>query len=94
MPALARSRRTARCLLGAATASLATASFLSEDHFHKTRRVLAGAAIKGTHDLLRGLKQNVIIREADSGTLRYRSLTIDPRGVRATGSAARINPMG
>ena len=48
-------------LLGVTKASLSTESFLSASSFQHTIRVLAGAAIEGKIDHLRGLKENVII---------------------------------
>jgi DNA-directed RNA polymerase subunit beta' len=48
-------------LLGVTKASLNTESFLSAASFQHTIRVLAGAAIAGKRDELRGLKENVII---------------------------------
>ncbi len=48
-------------LLGITKASLATESFISAASFQETTRVLTGAAVKGTRDTLRGLKENVIV---------------------------------
>jgi hypothetical protein len=48
-------------LLGVTKASLSTESFLSASSFQHTIKVLAGAAIEGKVDYLRGLKENVII---------------------------------
>ena len=48
-------------LLGVTKASLSTESFLSASSFQHTIKVLAGAAIEGKIDYLRGLKENVII---------------------------------
>jgi DNA-directed RNA polymerase subunit beta' len=48
-------------LLGVTKAALNTDSFLSAASFQHTIRVLAGAAIEGKRDELRGLKENVII---------------------------------
>ena len=48
-------------LLGVTRASLSTDSFLSAASFQETTRVLTDAAISGTTDHLRGLKENVII---------------------------------
>ena len=47
--------------LGMTKASLATSSFLSAASFQETARVLIDAAIMGSVDKLRGLKENVII---------------------------------
>jgi DNA-directed RNA polymerase subunit beta' len=48
-------------LLGVTKAALNTESFLSASSFQHTIRVLAGAAIEGKEDTLKGLKENVII---------------------------------
>ena len=48
-------------LLGITKASLATESFLSAASFQETTRVLTEAAVRGTRDTLRGLKENVIV---------------------------------
>ncbi|MBI3899955.1 MAG: DNA-directed RNA polymerase subunit beta' [Gammaproteobacteria bacterium] len=48
-------------LLGITKASLSTESFISAASFQETTRVLTEAAITGKHDLLRGLKENVIV---------------------------------
>ncbi len=70
-------------LLGVTKASLATDSFLSAASFQETTRVLTDAAIKGKHDPLLGLKENVIIGKlipAGTGMSRYRNLQIEPEG--------------
>ncbi|MBX3096515.1 MAG: DNA-directed RNA polymerase subunit beta' [Fimbriimonadaceae bacterium] len=67
-------------LLGITEASLATESFLSAASFQKTTRVLTDAAVRGKHDTLVGLKENVIIGRlipAGTGTKPYRDLMID-----------------
>ena len=48
-------------LLGITKASLATESFISAASFQETTRVLTEAAVRGTADNLRGLKENVIV---------------------------------
>ncbi len=48
-------------LLGITKASLATESFISAASFQETTRVLTEAAVRGTRDGLRGLKENVIV---------------------------------
>ncbi|HEY46191.1 MAG TPA: DNA-directed RNA polymerase subunit beta' [Anaerolineae bacterium] len=53
--------RAMQVLLGVTKASLSTESFLSASSFQHTIKVLAGAAIEGKVDYLRGLKENVII---------------------------------
>ncbi len=63
-------------LLGITKASLATESFISSASFQETTRVLTEAAVRGTRDTLRGLKENVIVgRLIPAGTgLAYHSL--------------------
>jgi DNA-directed RNA polymerase subunit beta' len=48
-------------LLGITKASLTTQSFISAASFQETTRVLTEAAVRGTRDTLRGLKENVIV---------------------------------
>jgi DNA-directed RNA polymerase subunit beta' len=55
-PATARPK-----LLGLTKASLETDSFISAASFQETTRVLTDAAVRGRHDYLRGLKENVIM---------------------------------
>ncbi|WP_376697529.1 DNA-directed RNA polymerase subunit beta' [Wenzhouxiangella sp. EGI_FJ10305] len=58
-------------LLGITKASLATESFISAASFQETTRVLTDAAVRGTVDHLRGLKENVIVgRLIPAGTGR------------------------
>ncbi len=67
-------------LLGITEASLATDSFLSAASFQKTTRVLTEAAVRGKHDTLVGLKENVIIGRlipAGTGVKSYRDLAIE-----------------
>jgi len=67
-------------LLGITESSLATESFLSAASFQKTTRVLTDAAVRGKHDDLVGLKENVIIGRlipAGTGFPAYRNLAID-----------------
>lgn len=67
-------------LLGITKASLETESFLSAASFQETTRVLTDAAIKGKHDNLLGLKENVIIGKlipAGTGMRRYRDVKYD-----------------
>lgn len=59
-------------LLGITKASLNTESFISAASFQETTRVLTEAAVEGKKDLLRGLKENVIIgRLIPAGTGYY-----------------------
>ena len=59
-------------LLGITKASLNTESFISAASFQETTRILTEAAVEGKRDLLRGLKENVIIgRLIPAGTGFY-----------------------
>ncbi|MCI0480017.1 MAG: DNA-directed RNA polymerase subunit beta', partial [Candidatus Dadabacteria bacterium] len=63
-------------LLGITKASLTTESFVSAASFQETTRVLTEAAITGSVDELRGLKENVImgrIIPAGTGLTKYRN---------------------
>ncbi len=65
-----------RTLLGITKASLATESFISAASFQETTRVLTEAAVRGTTDHLRGLKENVIVGRlipAGTGMAYHRS---------------------
>ena len=53
--------KTETVLLGITKASLATESFISAASFQETTRVLTEAAVRGGRDVLRGLKENVIV---------------------------------
>jgi len=56
-------------LMGITKASLATTSFISAASFQETTRVLTEAAVKGSIDKLRGLKENVVVgRLVPAGT--------------------------
>ncbi len=56
-------------LLGITKASLATESFVSAASFQETTRVLIEAAVRGTRDSLRGLKENIVVgRLVPAGT--------------------------
>jgi DNA-directed RNA polymerase subunit beta' len=66
-----RPARWQAVLLGITKASLATESFISAASFQETTRVLTDAAVRGTVDNLRGLKENVIVgRLIPAGTGR------------------------
>jgi len=63
-------------LLGITKASLATESFISAASFQETTRVLTEAAINGSVDELRGLKENVIMGRlipTGTGIAKYRN---------------------
>jgi DNA-directed RNA polymerase subunit beta' len=70
-------------LLGVTKASLSTESFISAASFQETTKVLTQAAISGKTDLLRGLKENVILGRlipAGTGLARYRNMGIQVEG--------------
>jgi DNA-directed RNA polymerase subunit beta' len=73
-PAIARP-----CLLGITNASLSIDSFISAASFQETTKVLTNAAIAGSRDELRGLKENVIIGHlipAGTGMKCYRDVKL------------------
>jgi DNA-directed RNA polymerase subunit beta' len=64
---------------GISKASLNIDSFLSAASFQETTRVLTNAAIAGSTDYLRGLKENIIIGHpipAGTGMKRYRDIKL------------------
>ena len=66
-------------LLGITRASLSIDSFVSAASFQETTKVLTNAAIAGSRDVLRGLKENVIIGHlipAGTGMKRYRDIQV------------------
>ncbi len=66
-------------LLGITRASLNIDSFISAASFQETTRVLTNAAIAGSNDALRGLKENVIIGHlipAGTGMRNYRDVKL------------------
>lgn len=66
-----------RILLGITRASLATESFISAASFQETTRVLTEAAVSGKSDVLRGLKENVMVGRlipAGTGFVHYKQL--------------------
>ncbi len=68
-------------LLGITKASLSTRSFISAASFQETTRILTEAAIQGSVDQLRGLKENVTIGHlipAGTGLARCRKIRIVP----------------
>jgi len=70
-------------LLGITKASLSTESFISAASFQETTKVLTEASISGKQDLLRGLKENVIMGRlipAGTGLPRYRYMGIQIEG--------------
>ena len=66
-------------LLGITKASLNTESFISAASFQETTRVLTEAAASGKTDLLRGLKENIIMGHlipAGTGFSAHRNITM------------------
>ncbi len=74
-------------LLGITKASLVTESFISAASFQETTRVLTEAAVRGSRDELRGLKENVIVgRLIPAGTgLAYHDDRLRKRRTRRLG---------
>ena len=67
-------------LLGITKASLSTDSFVSAASFQETTRVLTEASIAGRVDMLRGLKENVIVGRlipAGTGMEYYRNVELE-----------------
>ncbi|HPT41478.1 MAG TPA: DNA-directed RNA polymerase subunit beta'' [Candidatus Gastranaerophilaceae bacterium] len=62
-------------LLGITKASLNTESWISAASFQETTRILTEAAVEGKQDLLRGLKENVIIGRLIPAGTGYHHLT-------------------
>ena len=76
--AVANGLQAATCeymLLGITKASLNTESFISAASFQETTRILTEAAVDGKKDLLRGLKENVIIGRLIPAGTGYHHLT-------------------
>ena len=73
-------------LLGITKASLTTDSFLSAASFQETTKVLTQAALEGKKDMLRGLKENVLMGRlipAGTGISKYRdfdAIVVDDEG--------------
>ena len=70
-------------LLGITKASLSTESFISAASFQETTKVLTEASISGKTDLLRGLKENVIMGRlipAGTGLPGYRAIGVQIEG--------------
>jgi DNA-directed RNA polymerase subunit beta' len=80
-------------LLGITKASLNTESFISAASFQETTRILTEAAVDGKKDLLRGLKENVIIgRLIPAGTgFHHLSCASEERDLEAQKRAAQRN---
>ena len=80
-------------LLGITKASLNTESFISAASFQETTRILTEAAVEGKKDMLRGLKENVIIgRLIPAGTgLHHLTNASEERDKEAQKRAAQRN---
>jgi DNA-directed RNA polymerase subunit beta' len=81
-------------LLGITKASLSTQSFISAASFQETTRVLTEAAIQGSTDHLRGLKENVIIGHlipAGTGITRYRGVRLQSE-IEEAAAAQEVQP--
>jgi DNA-directed RNA polymerase subunit beta' len=66
-------------LLGITRAALSTESWLSAASFQETTKVLTQASIEAKKDLLRGLKENVVVGHkvpAGTGLLQYDELIV------------------
>jgi DNA-directed RNA polymerase subunit beta' len=66
-------------LLGITKASITTESFLSAASFQETTKVLSKAAVEGKTDVLKGLKENLIMGNlipAGTGSRMYRGLKV------------------
>jgi DNA-directed RNA polymerase subunit beta' len=77
-------------LLGITKASLSTESFISAASFQETTRVLTEAAISGKVDLLRGLKENVIVGRlipAGTGMAHYHDFHMEEETYEIEGEA-------
>jgi len=67
-------------LLGITKASLSTESFISAASFQETTKVLTEAGIQGKVDVLRGLKENIIMGRlipAGTGLARYSKVELE-----------------
>ena len=67
-------------ILGITKASLSTDSFISAASFQETTKVLTDASIAGSVDLLKGLKENVIMGRlipAGTGMIQYNDIGVD-----------------
>jgi len=79
-------------LLGITKASLNTESFISAASFQETTRILTEVAIEGKKDMLKGLKENVIIgRLIPAGTGYYHLQNASEEKEEQARKAARAN---
>jgi DNA-directed RNA polymerase subunit beta' len=84
-------------LLGVTKASLNTDSFLAAASFQETTRVLTEAAITGSTDHLRGLKENVIIGKlipAGTGLEQRERLREKQRAERIAAQSGGLGTLG
>jgi len=68
-------------LMGITKSSLATESFISAASFQETTRVLTEVSISGKVDMLKGLKENVIMGRlvpAGTGARKYQNMGVTP----------------
>ncbi len=78
-------------LLGITKASLNTESFISAASFQETTRILTEAAVEGKKDMLRGLKENVIIgRLIPAGTGYYHLINSSEEKEREAAKRAQL----
>ncbi len=83
-------------LLGITKASLSTESFISAASFQETTKVLTEASISGRVDLLRGLKENVIMGRlipAGTGLAKYKGLAIEAHAAETTAPVSGVSQM-
>ncbi len=68
-------------VMGITKVALTTDSFLSAASFQETSRVLVGAAVEGKVDILRGLKENVIVGKLIPAGTGYRGIPKNELGI-------------
>lgn len=77
-------------LLGITRAALSTESWLSAASFQETTKVLTQASIEAKKDMLRGLKENVVVGHkvpAGTGLRRYDDIIVGSRAEMEAGEA-------
>ena len=77
-------------LLGITKASLETESFLSAASFQETTKILTDASIKGKKDMLKGLKENVLIGKLLPAGTGLRGALKSPEAIKAEEEAAYL----
>ncbi|MYD43236.1 MAG: DNA-directed RNA polymerase subunit beta' [Gammaproteobacteria bacterium] len=86
-----------RVLLGITRGSLATDSFISAASFQETTKILTEAAVNSRKDMLRGLKENVIVGRlipAGTGLARQRKMKQDREARKIIDEGIRSGPAG